>query len=110
MTPLPAGPNRVGDQGEGGVVVLLVVVDDDAVVAVVVEVDVDVVLGAVVWVRDRVVLVVPLPLPYELLTDRWVPGTCVEPLVSFTGWGRVGSAWVLMSQSWSSSLKMARPM
>ena len=56
--------------------------------------------SVVVLVSDaelRVVDVVPL-LP-ELATDRCVPGTWVEPFVSFTGCGCVGSACAVTSQS-----------
>ena len=84
----------------------MVVVLELAVVAVVVDVLVDAVVVDVAELLDRLVLVVPLLLPpeEELLTDRCVPGTCVEPLVSFTDWGWVGSACVLTSQSSSISL------
>jgi hypothetical protein len=93
-----------------GGVALVVLVVDVAVGSVVVVLTTVVVVVTSAWV----VVVVPLlPFPEpdeEDDTDRCVPGTWVEPFVSFTGWGWVGSACAAILQSWSSSLKSARPM
>src|SRR5690349_16376834 len=81
-------PSRRPGQLLGGVELDVVVVVAGSVVVVVVLVG-----SVVVLVPDEELRVVDgVPLLPEPDTDRCVPGTWVEPFVSFTGCGCVGSA------------------
>ena len=92
--------------GACGAVVVVVVVDEVAVVGVVVDELVVVELGVVVWVR----VVAVAPLLTVAPTERCVPGTCVDPSVSRTRFGWLGSACALTSHARSMRVKMARLM